>query len=211
MSLMISVWAFVLFFCALAFPGYAGKFFKNEVDRQRFYEDFNRAYARVGESYEKLIRQWNPKLSSKQVRDIASSVIFYTMYFNRERKVLLDPRLVMAVIKVESNFRLRAVSAKGAMGLGQLMSSTAASVGLSSAHLFHPVYNIYGTVRVLRSYFDRWHHLPYPQQYLFALASYNAGPNAVAKYGGVPPYRETINYVRKVTLIYKKLAPELFR
>lgn len=184
--------------------------FKSQAEEEAFYNHFYEVYAQIGEAYRKVIAGFNPKLPAETVDKIARSIIFYTLYFNRNEKIPIDPRLVVAVIKAESDFRLEAISRSGAMGLGQLMPATAKAVGLNREHAFHPVYNVYGTVRVLRMYFNRWQHLPYPQQYLFAIASYNAGPNAVARYGGVPPYQETQSYVRKVTDVYRRLAPELF-
>lgn len=196
---------------ALAAASFAQpKPFKSQAEEEAFHNRFHEVYAEIGQAYRKVIAGFNPRLAAETVDQIARSIIFYTLYFNRNEKVPIDPRLVIAVIKTESDFRLGVISRSGAMGLGQLMPATARAVGLNREHAFHPVYNVYGTVRVLRMYFNRWQHLPYPQQYLFAIASYNAGPNAVAKYGGVPPYRETQDYVRKVTDVYRRLAPELF-
>lgn len=186
------------------------KFFSSPEEEKIFRQQFLQYYQQVGKNYENAIKSFNKKINDKLVKDIARSVIFYTMLFNRNEKIPLDPRLVLAIIKCESDFNPQSVSPSGALGLGQLMPFTAASVGLNKSYSFHPIYNIYGTVRILRAYFNRWAGLPYSKQYLFAIASYNAGPNAVAKYGGIPPYKETINYVYKVTAVYKALAPEYF-
>lgn len=202
-------WCLILVLGMLSFSRGAN-FFRSKAEERAFNNKFLRTYRQMGKNYENLIHYWNPLLSPQQTVAIAQAVLYYTMYFGRSRKTPLDPRLVMAVIKVESDFHLRAVSSKGALGLGQLMPATAASVGLTSKHVFHPQYNIYGTVRVLQGHFDRYSNLPKPMQYAFALASYNAGPNAVAKYGGVPPYSETIRYIQKVTAIYRQLAPDVF-
>jgi transglycosylase-like protein with SLT domain/uncharacterized protein DUF4124 len=107
----------------------------------------------------------------------------------------IRPELVRAVIQVESAFNPRAVSPKGAMGLMQLMPATAALFGVLDP--FNPVENIRAGVRYLRLLLDR-----YNDNEPLALAAYNAGPATVERYGNkVPPYRETQDYVRKITSI----------
>jgi soluble lytic murein transglycosylase-like protein len=101
----------------------------------------------------------------------------------------VDPRLVHAVITVESRYRANARSRKGAMGLMQLMPATARE--LQVADPYDPVANIEGGVRHLRQLLDRF-DVP------LAVAAYNAGAGAVRRFGGVPPFRETQNYVRQV-------------
>lgn len=107
----------------------------------------------------------------------------------------VDTELVNAVIRVESNFRPEAVSPKGCLGLMQLHPDTARRFGVRD--VFDPVQNIEGGVRYLEFLLD------YFQGDLeLALAGYNAGENAVVRYGGVPPYPETIDYVNKVRRLY---------
>jgi len=107
------------------------------------------------------------------------------------KKYNVESALIKAVIKAESNFNHMAVSRKGAKGLMQLMPATASSLHVQDS--FHPENNIEGGVKYLRyllKYFNGSLHL--------ALAAYNAGENAVIRYGGIPPYRETQTYVHRV-------------
>jgi soluble lytic murein transglycosylase-like protein len=109
----------------------------------------------------------------------------------------LDPDLVLAVVGVESAFRPEAVSPKGAQGLMQLMPDTAAALGVEDA--LDPAANLDAGVRHLGSLLTL-----YGGDVARALAAYNAGEGAVARHGGIPPYRETRAYVRRVLERYRE-------
>lgn len=119
----------------------------------------------------------------------------YAMYDQLIKKAAekykIDSALIKAVIKAESNFNHQAVSPKGARGLMQLMPATASSLQVHDS--FHPEKNIDGGVRYLRYLLSRFNG-----NLALALAAYNAGEKAVLKYRGIPPYRETQNYVQRV-------------
>ncbi len=105
----------------------------------------------------------------------------------------LNPQLVAAVIRAESAFRPRAVSHKGARGLMQLMPATARRFGVGTHELFVPERNLEAGSRYLRWLVDR-----FPDDLPRILAAYNAGEATVERYQGVPPYRETRNYIRRI-------------
>ncbi len=109
----------------------------------------------------------------------------------------LDSAFVKAVIKQESGFQPKVTSSCGAMGLMQLMPATANSLGVKDA--YDPEQNIAGGTKYLKGLLDR-----FGGDKSLALAAYNAGPNAVAKYNGIPPYKETQNYVKNIMSMYQK-------
>ncbi|MGB9617813.1 MAG: lytic transglycosylase domain-containing protein, partial [Desulfomonilaceae bacterium] len=112
----------------------------------------------------------------------------------------IDPHLVRAIIKAESNYNPNAVSPKGAKGLMQLMPSTAKQLKVQRP--FDPEQNIIGGVKYIKGMLASYGSLD------TALAAYNAGPAAVKKYAGIPPYRETEEYVKKVLGLYKRYKKE---
>ncbi|EMY13264.1 transglycosylase SLT domain protein [Leptospira weilii str. Ecochallenge] len=110
----------------------------------------------------------------------------------------LDPSLVQSVIKAESGFKTDAISPKGAIGLMQLMPSTANLLGVDDPS--DPAENVAGGTKFLSDLLNKYKNLDH------ALAAYNAGPKAVDHYGGIPPYKETRNYVEKVKKFYRDFS-----
>jgi soluble lytic murein transglycosylase-like protein len=107
----------------------------------------------------------------------------------------VDPKLVRAIVRVESNFNPYAISPRGARGLMQLIPATARRFGVSD--VFDPGANLDGGVRYLKYLMNL-----YGGDVKLSLAAYNAGENAVAGYNGIPPYRETQDYLRKISELY---------
>jgi soluble lytic murein transglycosylase-like protein len=148
--------------------------------------------------YAKVAKHFNKRLSDAEAIVIARAVLTYC----KQTENIVDPRLVMSIVAAESRFRPDAVSKVGAMGLGQLMPGTARGHGIKDA--FDPIQNLYGCVKYLEREVVRWGER---DNYLdLVIASYNAGPGAVKKYGGVPPYKETQNFVKTVKGYYSQLA-----
>jgi soluble lytic murein transglycosylase-like protein len=115
----------------------------------------------------------------------------------------VPPALVKAVIAAESAFRSDAVSQKGAQGLMQLMPDTAEQMGVENP--FEPAQNVRGGTSYLRAMIDRYGDLGR------ALAAYNAGPSAVDRYGGIPPFEETRDYVDRVLTYYRRYHGDFAR
>ena len=142
----------------------------------------------------------SPKLTAGgNSTDGAEGVPFGDLILTTAKKYDVDPDLVAAVVKAESGFNPLARSRAGAKGLMQLMDSTARALGVADA--FKPAQNIEGGVKFLSALLKR-----FKGDTKLALAAYNAGPGAVEKYGGIPPYNETQVYVARVMDYWRKLS-----
>ncbi len=164
----------------------------------------NASYMPVYPAYLKAIRGFNSRLSDEQAELITHSLLAYSQKFG------VDPRLVVAMILAESRFRPDAVSRVGATGLGQLMPRTASGLGVGNP--LDPKQNLYGSIKLLRGHLANYAAKVGPKEaaswkhIVLTMAAYNAGPGAVRKYGGVPPYKETRAHVNKVIGFYKQLC-----
>lgn len=149
----------------------------------------------VNENRQQRARRTSLRLTTPpKDSDLATKIARYA------RAQGLSPRLVQAVVQVESGYNPRALSNKGAMGLMQLMPGTARELGVTDA--YDPDQNLRGGTRYLWQQIRR-----FEGNLEMALAAYNAGPTAVARYGGIPPYDETRRYVAKVMSLYQNSPP----
>lgn len=134
----------------------------------------------------------------------ASDLIARTI-FESCKRYGVDPLLMTSLIAQESRFRPDAVSRSGAMGLGQLMPATARMLGVADPYDIEQ--NIDGATRYLSQLLQRFANDDSPVT--LAVAAYNAGPNAVGRYGGVPPYGETVNYLWRISENYAEIRSML--
>ena len=154
--------------------------------------------------YATFIANHNRKIGLPKSAEIAANLLRFSW------RSKLDPRLVVAMIIAESDFDPNSTSRTGAAGLGQLMPGTAQSLGVSNP--YDVGQNLDGSIAYLRSRLDRFADKAMPdgglsfEQIRLAMAAYNAGLGAVKKYGGVPPYRETQAYVKRIEKLYRELC-----
>lgn len=147
------------------------------------------------EAYARAILKMNSKVNAEDANLIARIILNYC---DQAGVDTVDPRLIMSIVAAESRFNVNARSRVGALGLGQLMPATAKGMGITDP--LDPVQNLWGCVRYVEREIHRW--ADHPDALDRVLASYNAGPGAVQKYNGIPPYKETKNYVKIVKRYY---------
>jgi soluble lytic murein transglycosylase-like protein len=150
--------------------------------------------------YAAFIKRENPRLSAEKAYEIAQAILGFSIHFG------VDARLIMAMVMVESGFDPTSTSHSGAQGLGQLMPGTARWMGVSNA--YDTTENLYGTVKLVRTHLQTYRAKTGDAfaSLVLMLAAYNAGEGAVARHGGVPPYRETQAYVRRVIQLYRRFS-----
>jgi hypothetical protein len=151
----------------------------------------------LGKNAKRVIKDNTNSTPTQQLAKIDSknTAGYHRIVHEKAREYNIDPSLVKAVIKTESNWNYMAVSRKGAMGLMQLMPSTANDMNVHNP--FNPEENIEGGIKYLKYLLERFNG-----DLTLALAAYNAGPKTVEKFGLVPPITETKQYVSKVLSLY---------
>jgi len=145
------------------------------------------ATPRVVSIYARVLRNINPRMPDWLSRELARHLLTSAARWH------IDATMLAAVVTVESRWRIHAVSVAGALGLGQLMPSTAATLDVNP---LNPVQNLSGAARYLSGLVR--HFQKKSNRYALTFAAYNAGPEAVEEYGGIPPYYETQSYVTRV-------------
>jgi len=145
-------------------------------------------------AYAAVLRQYNPELPDWQSKDLARHLLLTAARWK------IDTNMLAAIVTVESSWHTHAVSYAGAIGLGQLMPGTAATLGVNPRD---PAENLQGAARYLRGLLQKFGSNR--NRYELVFAAYNAGPLAVQRYGGVPPYYETQRYVLKVLRAWSDL------
>ncbi len=175
---------------AWCITSYADIYKYKYVDKNEFAYFTNMS---LGKGYKKIMSE-GPRHKDKKLRT-ANPADFHQIISSKSEKYNIEPSLVNAVIKVESNWDSTAVSQKGAQGLMQLMPATAEKMDVKNP--FNPEENIEGGIRYLRYLLDKFNG-----DLTLALAAYNAGPKRIEKFGGIPPIPETQQYVKRVLSIY---------
>lgn len=145
------------------------------------------ATPKVVRIYASVLRRINPQMPQWLSKALARRLLLNAARWH------VDVDVLAAVVTVESRWRTHAVSSAGAIGLGQLMPETAAKLGVNPQN---PQQNLIGSARYLSGLLQRFAHKA--NRYALTFAAYNAGPNAVVEFGGIPPFAETEAYVVRV-------------
>ena len=166
------------------------------------YEDLSAGARAVFPIYRDFIRNHNKRLSENEANQITYAILSYSEQMD------MEPRLIVATVIAESDFKVLDRSRAGAMGLIQLMPDEVARLKLTNP--YDPIQNIAAGIFLLKERLNKYSGSSNfadatDQQIILTLASYNAGEGAVKKHGGVPPYKETQGYVKKIMRLYKEL------
>jgi soluble lytic murein transglycosylase-like protein len=149
-------------------------------------------------AYACVLRKINPHLPLWQSSNLAKHVLQNAVRWR------VDANILVALVSVESAWRTHARSYAGAIGLGQLMPGTARSLHVNP---HDPYQNLQGSAHYLGGFLKKYRNSPH--RYSLAFAAYNAGPNAVSEFGGIPPYYETQHYVVKVMNAWKRVSRDV--
>ena len=144
--------------------------------------------------YAGVLHQYNPQMPEWQRKDLARHLL------DTARRYAIDPNMLAAIVSVESSWHTHALSYAGAIGLGQLMPETAHTLGVNPRD---PASNLEGAAEYLRNLMKTF--ASNRNRFELVFAAYNAGPKAVIRYGGIPPYGETQHYVVKVLRAWRYL------
>jgi hypothetical protein len=176
---------------------WADKICVQELDGQKVYTNL------CGKDSKKIIikKESKKKLTPSFIDSSYSREELEKIVNEKSAQYGVDAKLIKEIIKEESNWNINAVSPKGAMGIMQLMPSTALLMGVTNP--FDPIANIDGGIRYMKYLLER-----FSGNITLALASYNAGPNLVESLGRVPNISETQNYVKRITMRYSGMMPE---
>jgi soluble lytic murein transglycosylase-like protein len=168
----------------------------NTITAFRFFGDIREALVTLRSTHALAVHPFGPAVFDSNA-NVAAPVYLASVFREAAQKHGVDPRLLAAVAQRESAWNPNAVSRTGACGLMQLMPATARFLGIGN--IFDPRENVFGAAQYLRTLLDTFHG-----DLDLTLAAYNAGPGAVQRYNGVPPYRETQAYVRSVRAAYER-------
>jgi len=163
---------------------------------ERLYMDAPRRSGQLAATVRSIMRT-NPRLSTVDALLLAEATLVAA------KRAGIDPGFLAATLLQESAYDPDAISSAGAVGIGQFMVGTADLWGIDP---FDPAASIDATAQVLASYLRRYRARDIGDPYALALAAYNAGPGAVDAYGGVPPYAETIAYIRDITERWSRIV-----
>lgn len=167
------------------------------------YSDLSPGARAVFPAYRSFIKNHNKRLSEKQADEITYAILRYS------EELDMDPRLIVATVIAESDFKVQERSHAGAMGLIQLMPDEVRRLKLTNP--YDPIQNLAGGIFLLKERLNKYSKSSSfsdasLEHIILTLASYNAGEGAVRKYGGVPPYRETRGYVKRITALFRELT-----
>lgn len=183
----------IIALAVLSEPLWAGSIYQH-IDKDGVY-----VFSDIPEKSSSLVQQ-EPEQIDPATDNPSKSDVYYRLIKLKANKYSIDPSLIEAVIRVESNFDERAVSRRGAMGLMQVMPATARDMGVYNP--LNPEQNIEAGTRYLRYLLER-----FDGDLRLALAAYNAGPSSVERHGKVPPIRETVDYLERIFDHYQGDAP----